>query len=282
MDSIFISVAVLGGIGIACGAILYFVAMKFKVTEDPRISEIEEMLPGANCGGCGYSGCHDFAVNCVKAMSLKGKLCPVGGTEAMNKIAAHLGLQADVDKPKTAVLRCNGTCMLRKHTTLYDGPRSCAIEHITYSGETDCAFGCLGCGDCVEACMFGAIKLNQETGLPEFDENLCTACGACVEACPGRIIQLRYKGPKNKRVYVACSNHDKGATAMRECDVSCIGCGKCVKACNFDAITITDNLAYIDPEKCKLCRKCVEACPRNCIIAVNFPIIKPKEEVTPC
>ena len=281
MNPIISAVTVLGGTGIISAALLYIVARKFKVKEDPRIDDVEKMLPGANCGGCGFSGCRDFATNCVNSGSLEGKRCPVGGDAAMNAIGEYLGLKAEAGKPKVAVLKCNGSCMVRKHTSHYDGPRSCAIERIIYAGETDCAYGCLGCGDCVNACMFDAIKLDEETGIPTFDDEKCTACGACVEACPGNIIELRYKGPKNRRVYVACSNHDKGAEAMKECKAACIGCGKCAKACPFDAITITNNLAYIDDEKCRLCRKCVDACPVHCIKAVNFPE-KPavKEEVT--
>lgn len=280
MSPIILAVAILGGIGIISASLLYVVASKFKVTEDPRIEEIENILPGANCGGCGFNGCHDFSVTCVKRNSIEGLLCPVGGEKAMTAIADCLGLKAEAVTPKVAVLKCNGSCMVRKHTTLYDGPRSCAIERIIYAGETDCPFGCLGCGDCVAACMFGAVAINPETMLPEFDEEKCTACGACVNACPSHIIELRNKGPKGRRVYVACSNHDRGAVAMRECKVSCIGCGKCAKACAFGAITVADNLAYIDYEKCRLCRKCVDVCPEHCIKAVNFPIPKVKQETT--
>ncbi len=274
MNPIILAVIVLGAIGIISAAALYIVAQKFKVVEDPRIDEVERLLPGANCGGCGYSGCHDFAVNCVAAGSLENRLCPVGGVNAMEAIAKLLGLEVAVGVQKTAVLKCNGSCMVRRHLTHYAGPRSCAIERLAYAGESERAFGCLGCGDCVGACMFDAVKIDEETGLPVFDEEKCTACGACVEACPGRIIELRPRGPKGRRVYVACSNHDKGAVAMKECKAACIGCGKCVKTCQFEAITLTENLAYIDAEKCRLCRKCVEACPEHSIVAVNFP--KPK------
>ena len=136
----------------------------------------------------------------------------------------------------------------------------------------------LGCGDCVAACQFDAIHMNPETGLPEVDEAKCTACGACVKACPKAIIEIRPQGKKSRRVYVSCVNKDKGAVARKACTVSCIGCGKCVKTCPFEAITLENNLAYIDPDKCKSCRKCVEVCPQNTIIELNFPPRKPKEE----
>jgi len=154
--------------------------------------------------------------------------------------------------------------------------------HACGAGETACGFGCLGCGDCVEACQFDAIHINPETGIPEVDDEKCTACGACTKACPRGIIELRKKGLKNRRVFVSCVNKDKGPVAMKACTVSCIGCGKCEKECNFGAITVENNLAYIDSEKCRLCRKCVTVCPKHAIIDVNFPnpapAPKPKAE----
>ena len=139
-----------------------------------------------------------------------------------------------------------------------------------YVGETGCAFGCLGFGDCVAVCAFDAIHINPETGLPEVDADKCTACGACVKACPKMIIELRKKWPKNRAVYVSCVSKDKGAVVMKACKAGCIGCGKCVKVCAFDAITVENNLAYIDPQKCKLCRKCVNECPTGAIRLVGM------------
>ncbi|MGL4806047.1 MAG: 4Fe-4S binding protein, partial [Bacteroidales bacterium] len=146
-----------------------------------------------------------------------------------------------------------------------------------YGGETGCSFGCHGLGDCVTVCPFDAIHINPETQLPEVDEDKCTACGACVRACPKFIIELRKKGPKSRRVFVSCVNKDKGAIAKKACNVACIGCSKCLKACPFEAITISNNLAYIDYNKCKLCRKCVDVCPTHAIQELNFPP-KKKEE----
>ena len=173
-------------------------------------------------------------------------LCPVGGSKTMQEIAAVLGRKAGEQKPKVAVVRCNGNCEARKKTNYYDGVRSCKIEHNLYIGETGCSFGCLGGGDCERACTFDAIHINPETGLPEVDEEKCTACGACVKACPKHIIELRYKGPKNRRIFVSCVNEEKGAVARKACSNACIGCSKCVKECAFDAITVKNNLAYID------------------------------------
>lgn len=283
MDLILIAVISLGAIGLVAAVILYAASKKFAVYEDPRIAQVSEVLPQANCGGCGYPGCSGFAAACVKAGSLEGKLCPVGGQPTMEKVAAILGLEAAASEPKVAVVRCNGTCANRPKLTQYDGVRSCVVANSTYGGETGCTFGCLGCGDCVSACTFGAIKMNPETGLPEVDESKCTACGACAKACPRAIIEIRPKGKNNRRVYVQCVNKDKGAVARKACTAACIGCGKCVKVCPFEAITLENNLAYIDPAKCKSCRKCEMECPQNAIIAVNFPPrkAKPAEETAP-
>lgn len=280
MDLILVAVISLGAIGLISAIVLFIASKKFAVYEDPRIGEVAEVLPQANCGGCGYPGCAGFAEACVKAGSLEGKLCPVGGQPVMARVAAILGLEAASAEPKVAVVRCNGSCEHRPRTTRYDGVSSCAVANATYGGETDCTFGCLGCGDCVDACQFDAIHMNLETGLPEVDENACTACGACVKACPRRIIELRPKGKNNRRVYVSCVNKDKGAQTRKACSVGCIGCGKCVKVCPFEAITLENNLAYIDPAKCKLCRKCEAECPQGAILAVNFPPRKPKVETS--
>ena len=257
-------------IGIASAVILYFVAQKFKVEEDPRIDTVDSILPGANCGGCGKPGCRGFAEATVKATSLDGLFCPVGGAETMTKVAAALGMEVTVQTPQIAVVRCNGTCDHRQRTSQYDGYKSCAIEHSLYRGETDCTFGCLGCGDCVTACPFDAIHMD-ENGLPVVSEEKCVACGACVKACPRNIIELRNKGVKGRRVFVCCVNKDKGNIARKACTAACIGCGKCVKECPFEAITLENNLAYIDFRKCRLCRKCVSVCPTHAIHEVNFP-----------
>ncbi len=278
MNLILVAVISLGVIGLISAVILFGASKKFAVYEDPRIGKVAEVLPHANCGGCGYPGCSGFAEACVKACSLEGKLCPVGGQPVMARVAAILGLESTATEPKVAVVRCNGSCEHCPHVTLYDGTHSCAIMNSTYGGETGCTFGCLGCGDCADACQFNAIRMNSETGLPEVNENACTACGACVKSCPRHIIEIRPKGKNNHRIYVSCVNKDKGAVARKACSVGCIGCGKCVKVCSFEAITLENNLAYIDPAKCRLCRKCEQECPLGAIRAVNFPPRKQKTD----
>ena len=260
----------MGVIGAFSALILYLVAKKFYIFEDPRIDEVEAALPSANCGACGYPGCRGFADACVKAETLDGMLCPVGGTACMKTVGGILGLASSAVEPTVAVLLCNGSCENRPQTNRYDGVKSCAIAHNLYGGPTDCSYGCLGLGDCELSCRFDALFINQETGLPEIDEEKCTSCGACVKACPRLLLQIRKKGPKSRRIYVSCMNKDKGATAKKACNVACIGCSKCFKVCSFEAICITNNLAYIDDRKCRLCRKCVAECPTNAIVELNF------------
>ena len=278
--TILLSVITLSVLGVALAVIQYFVAEKFKVYEDPRIDEVEALLPGANCGGCGFPGCRGLSDAIVKAEAMDGLYCPVGGNETMQAIAKHLGRVAAAKEPMVAVLRCNGAKQVRKNVNLYNGAPSCAVASATYAGQTGCQFGCLGFGDCVTACSFNAMKMDEETGLPVIDEESCTACGACVKACPKVIIELRKKGPKNRRIYVSCASKDKGAAAKKACGAACIGCGKCVKTCPFEAITLENNLAYIDFNKCKLCRKCVAVCPTSAILEVNFPPRVKEEEAS--
>lgn len=276
METIMISILVLGGLGLAGSVVLWAVSRRFHVEEDPRIAEIESLLPGANCGGCGRSGCHDFATACAKAASFDNLRCPVAPQGTMEKIAAIAGLTATTEnEPTVAVIKCGGSCDMRPRRVSYNGPASCAIAHTLGSGESSCPYGCLGCGDCVAACRWGALSIDSSTGLPVVDEERCTACGACVKACPRSLIELRRKGKRGMRVWVACSNRERGAIAMKECKAACIGCGKCAKECSFGAISVAGNLAYIDAEKCRLCRKCVDQCPTGAIHTVNFPVKKP-------
>ena len=265
------TIITLVAIGAAAAIILYFVAQKFKVYEDPRIGEVEEALPAANCGGCGFPGCRNFAETLVKSDSWDDLFCPVGGNETMSKVAALLGREAIEQAPKVAVVRCNGTPEFRPRVTEYDGAPTCAIAHSLYSGEGGCPFGCLGLADCVVVCNFDAIHMDPLTDLPVVVDDKCTACGACVEACPRDIIELRTKNKKDRKIFVSCINEEKGAVAKKNCSVACIGCAKCFKVCAFEAITMENNKAFIDADKCKLCRKCVVVCPTNAILELNFP-----------
>ena len=278
-DTIIWTIVVLTVLGLLLSLVLFWVARKFRVEEDPRIDEIEKTLPGANCGGCGFAGCRAFADAAVKAGNLDSNYCPVGGAEVMSKVAAILGCEVAEAAPRVAVVRCNGSCANRPVINEYDGVKSCKVKAALYGGDTGCPFGCLGCGDCVAACQFGALSMNPETGLPEVDEQKCTACGKCVAACPKRIIELRDKGPRGMREFVSCVNRDKGPVARKACSAACIGCGICAKTCRHEAITVTENVAYIDFKKCKLCRECEAVCPTGAIHGVGFPKPLDKEAV---
>lgn len=271
MQTVLCTVLVLGAIGMAGALVLYLVAKKFHVEEDPRIGQIESLLPGANCGACGRKGCRDFACACVGKGALDGLVCPGTSDASLQAIADILGVTAAAAERRVAVLKCNGSCAARPRVYEYDGARSCAVMDAVGVGTSACAYGCLGCGDCVSVCPFGALSLNPETELPVVDTALCTGCGVCVAECPRHLLELRPVGRRDRRVWVACSSRDRGAVARKICAAACIGCGKCSKECPFGAISVGDNLAYIDADKCKTCGKCVAVCPTGAIMDTFKP-----------
>lgn len=277
--TVLITIISLSLLALFSSVILFFIAQKFKIFEDPRIDEVQALLPAANCGGCGFAGCRNMAEALVKADSFEGLYCPVGGAPVMADAARILGKVPLVVDPTVAVVLCQGTPEFRPRTSQYDGASDCRISHNLYSGETDCSYGCLGKGDCERACKFDALHMDPVSGLPVITDEKCVSCGACVKACPRNLIELRKKAKKDRKIYVACSNCDKGGPARKACKVACIACTKCLKVCEFNAITIENNLAYIDASKCTFCRKCAVECPTNSIIELNFPPRKPKVEV---
>ena len=177
MNYIVVAVLTLGGVALLAAVVLYIVSRRFAVKEDPRVKDVQECLPGANCGGCGFAGCAALAEALVKGAdkgSLDGLRCPVGGDEAMGKIADVLGIAAQAAEPMVAVVRCNGSCDKRGKVAVYEGLHTCAAVNAAGAGESGCGYGCLGCGDCADACQFGGIVINPATGLPEVDEQMCT------------------------------------------------------------------------------------------------------------
>lgn len=269
------SVLLLASLGVVAAVVLYAVSMKFYVYENPLIAEVEDLLPGANCAGCGLPGCKAFAEKLVNTVDIADLFCPVGGNEVMKLVSEKLGKVVAEKEPTIAVLRCQGSCDVRPKTSEFQGPKSCAISAMIYGGETDCQYGCLGYGDCVEVCKFDAMYVDKVSGIPVIISEKCTSCGACVSACPKGIIEMRPKNKRDLKIYVACLNEDKGGIAKKACALACIGCSKCEEICPKGAVTMHNNLAYIDPVFCTLCRKCVDICPTHSIVETNFP---PKKE----
>ena len=274
MNVILIAVIVLGVVGLVSALVLFLASKKFAVWEDPRIKQVSDVLPQANCGGCGYPGCSGFASACVKAAeggSLSDLNCAPGGQAVMEQIAGILGLQASAAAPKVAVVRCQGTCDVRPHGVEFDGAHSCKVQNMTGMGETLCQYGCLGEGDCASVCLFGAITVNPATRIAEVDESKCTGCGACAKACPKSIIHMI---PDDVNPVVLCQNTDKGAQTRKVCSTGCIGCMKCTKFCPTNAISVSNNLAVIDQDLCIACMQCADECPVNAIQLPNLRLYK--------
>ena len=219
-----ITILVLGVIGIIAAILLFFAAKKFHLYENPLIGKVEQLLPGANCGGCGFSGCHAFAVECANAKTLEGLVCTSLDKKGMEKVAEAVGLKATAAVKKVAIVKCGANCTQRHQRNIYNGVESCAIESSLYQGESDCVYGCLGSGDCVRACPFDAMKIDNDHRLAYVDIAKCTGCGKCVEACPRKLCELVPLPEDRALVWVVCSNKDKGPVVMKECDLGCIGC----------------------------------------------------------
>ncbi len=270
-DTVLLSVLILGCTAAMSTIVLYFVSRRFAVAEDPKVSEVEALLPQANCGGCGRAGCHDFAVSCAAAdeTGFAKLYCPVGGKAVMDKVAAALGYAAVAKNASAAVLRCNGTCQNAPQKVNFDGIHSCRIAARISVGQTGCPSGCLRLGDCASVCKFGALSLDKETGIPVVDYSKCTSCGACVRVCPRGLFEIRTLGEGGQMVYVACRNMQKGALARKNCKAACIGCMKCAKV-NPD-VKVENNLSYIPDtvSAAEFGEQLHGACPTGAIIFRN-------------
>ncbi len=271
-NAIIYAMVSIGGLGIVFGAILGFASKIFAVDEDPRVGQVLECLPGANCGGCGYPGCGGLATAIVEGRA-PVNACAVGGANAAAAIAEVMGVVAEEKEPTVAFVKCGGTCDKAQNKYDYDGISDCVMA-AQLVGKTSkaCTYGCMGLGSCVKACQFGAIKI--ENGVAVVDPDVCVSCGKCVSTCPQHIIELV---PKKKKVKVQCSSKDMGKAVMSVCSAGCIGCKICEKTCKFDAIHVIDNIAVIDYDKCKNCGMCANKCPKKVITGYRVEAPKPAE-----
>ncbi|MGE5598639.1 MAG: RnfABCDGE type electron transport complex subunit B [Bacteroidota bacterium] len=259
MQSVWISLALLGGMGAVFGLLLAYAAHRFTVESDPRIDEVEKALPGANCGACGYPGCRGLAEAIVEGKA-PTNACPVGKAAAAARIAEITGTDAGDAAPRRAVLLCCGGREDCPDRFVYAGVADCAAANRLAGGPKGCEYGCLGLGTCVAKCPFGAIRINEK-GLAEIGPE-CTGCGLCAPSCPRHLLTLV---PVSRVVAVACRNTQKGPEVRKICKTGCIACGICVKNCAAGAITIQNNTALIDQEKCTQCGICVAKCPTKAI-----------------
>lgn len=269
-QAIIFAIVSIGGLGIIFGAILGFASKIFAVDDDPRVGMVQECLPGANCGGCGYPGCGGLAAAIVAGKAPVNSCAP-GGAKAAAAIAEVMGVVAEETEPMVAFVKCGGTCDKAQNKYEYDGIDDCIMaSQLAGASSKACAYGCMGLGSCVKACKFDAIKI--ENGVAVVNPDLCVACGKCVSTCPKKIIDLV---PKKKKVKVQCSSKDMGKAVMSVCSAGCIGCKICEKTCKFDAIHVIDNIAVIDYDKCKNCGMCANKCPKKVITGYRVEAPKP-------
>lgn len=254
------AVGVLGLLGLVFGLVLGYAGKKFAVETDERVQKVRECLGGANCGACGYAGCDAYAEAVVKGEA-KPDACTPGGMKTAKAIAGVMGLEvSDSMQPKVARVRCNGVCGNVAPRYEYTGVKSCRAAASIAGGPKECQFACLGFGDCLSRCKFGAISL--EDGIAHVDPMLCTGCGMCEDTCPRNIIHLL---PRDKTVVVTCRNKAVGKVARLQCKTACIGCKRCEKNCPSGAIHVENGVAIIDDELCTRCGACVVGCPMHCI-----------------
>jgi len=261
---LFISLGSMAGIGFVLSLILVMADKKLAVEEDPRVEKALEMLPGANCGACGFAGCSAFASALVEG-KVSIDSCKPGGSEVAKKLAHLLGLDEVSVQPKVARVLCSGGIKETVKDKVYVGVKTCGSAHLV-GGEKACIYSCIGYGDCVEACPFDAMHMS-ENGLPVVDVEKCTGCGECVKACPRNIIVL---ASYDEVVHVYCCSHDKGAVVRKICKAGCIACGLCEKDDDTGAVKVVDNLAVIDHSVNNAPVKSTKRCPTS-VIRISEP-----------
>ena len=260
ITGIIMAAVIVGGTGLFIGIFLGLADKKLTVKVDEKEEAILGVLPGNNCGGCGYPGCSGLAAAITKGEAPVDQ-CPVGGAPVAAKIGAIMGQEVKETARRVAFVKCAGTCDKTTVKYEYTGVEDCEMmAFIPGGGAKDCTFGCMGFGSCVKACPFDAIHIVD--GVAVVDKDACKACGKCIEACPRHLIELV---PYEQKHLVNCSSKDKGKDVMSVCSVGCIGCKMCEKVCEFDAVKVVDNIAHIDPAKCTNCGKCAEKCPKKII-----------------
>lgn len=264
---ILIAFLVMLGVALVAGILITVFSHFFSVPENPLKAEIRECLPGINCGACGYKGCDDYAAALAEG-GVAPNLCIPGAQSVADQIGGILGVEAEPFKDVVAFVSCNGNCDATFKTAEYEGVKTCYAASMIYGGTNSCRFGCLGFGDCANACPSNAICIKD--GIAHINTARCLGCGLCARTCPKQIINMI---PQETATVVMCSNKQKGADAKKACKNACIGCKKCEKTCPHGAIKVIDNLAVIDYEKCVHCEACVKECPTGCLKTAFFPDI---------
>lgn len=256
LQGVGIATAIVAAVGLFIGLFLGFAAKAFEVKADERELLVRELLPGANCGGCGYPGCDGLTSAIVKGEA-PVNACPVANKEAHKKIAEVMGTAVEETERMVAFVKCAGTCDKTEVKYEYYGVKDCnKAAAVPGKGNKKCAYGCMGYGSCVKVCAFDAIHIVN--GIAVVDKEKCTGCSTCTAKCPNKLIEMV---PAAARHLVTCSSLDKGKDVKAACSAGCIGCKLCVKACEYNAIIVENNLAHIDYSKCTNCGKCAAVCP---------------------
>ena len=258
-------VIIVGVIGLVCSVLLVVASHFLSVPVDTRVEDIRAFLPGANCGACGYAGCDGYAHALIEDEGVKTNLCVPGADGVSRKLSEVMGVAFEDVIEQVAVIKCRGDCSVTADKMDYQGIESCKAAKLFFGGTGKCTFGCIGLGDCAKVCPNNAICL--ENGIAHINTRLCIGCGMCTSVCPNKLISVM---PDVEKVLVTCSNTEKGALTRKECSHGCIACKKCEKECPVGAVTVVNNLAQIDYDKCTNCGHCAEVCPTHCIMLGDF------------